>query len=1479
MFLSRLRKRLKPNGTHRVAQNRAAQDRAAHGRRRTLRPSLEGLESRTLLSITPAAVTITPAETVAFSGTVATFTASDTGPFAATINWGDGSGTTTGTVTAGGGGVFDVTGNHTYAEDGSSPITVVMSDSADSTTATANSTANVLEGNLSGAGATFAATMGSTFSGNVATFSDAGSGATAGSFTATINWGDGGGTSAGTVSGSSGSFTVNGSHLYSDGGAFAAKVLITETGVNPAPAATLAATANVTDTDTLSATSTAIAATEGTSFTGTVATLTDSNISTPASDLTATINWGDGSSSTGTVSGSAGTFVVNATHTYGDEGTFHATVVVADDATGASTSTVTSTATVAQSETLSAGAVTFTTTDGQSFSGTVATFTSTNTAGLAADFTATITWGDGATTTGTVSGTSGVYTVSGTHTYTNDGTRAIGVSIADDAPGTETATAASTANVLEGDLSGTGATFTATMGTTFSGAVATFIDAGSTATAGAFTATIDWGDGSGTSAGTVTGSPGGFTVNGSHLYSDGGAFAPKILITETGVNPAPAATVVAVANVTDTDTLAATGTAIAATEGSTFTGTVATFTDSNTNTPASDMTATVNWGDGSSSTGSVSGSAGSFSVTATHTYGDEGTFHATVVVADDATGAIASTATSTATVAQSETLTAAAVTFTPTAAQSFSGTVATFSSTNTAGVAGDFAATITWGDGATSSGTVSGTSGAYTVSGTHTYSTEGAQAVGVSIADDAPGTETATATSSANVAATNVLAATAVAAIGLTESQTFNGTIATFSDTNLSAASTDFSATIVWGDGGTATGSVTGANGQFTVTANHSYQDEGTLTATTTIVDNATTGATASASTTATISEGDQLLAVATTFAATAGSSFSGNVATFRDNSNFNSASDFSAIINWGDGTTTAGTVSGSGSTFTVSGSHTYLQQGTQGVNVTFFDDAPGTAEVTANSTANIVGQGLTVTAASMSASEGVAFNGTVATFSEPGASTGTSQFTATVNWGDGSSSTGTVTGSGGSYTVAGSHTYAAEGGTTVSVQVTDNSAVPTATASESSTVSVADTDVLTGSGLSITSTEGQAFNGVVATFSDVNAAAAAADFTATINWGDGGSSTGTVAGSAGTFTVSGAHTYAEDGAKAVSVTLADNSPGTAVATASGTAQIADASLSASPVNVTVAQGAAAVNVTVATFTDANTSAPASDFTATIDWGDGSTADQQATVTGSGGTFTVTGSHTYYDPWHYALTVSIHDQGGGTATVSPTAVLGSGNERFAAQLYRDLLGRQGEPQGMGYWENLLSQGTTRTAIVTGFEGSLEFRNDVTQELFQRYLHRAPDPTALVAFSQALITSTPEHDAAILASSVEYFNSRGGGTGNGFLTALFSDALNRPVDAASQLQFGALNLTDPAVRAQVAAQIFGGTEYQTDLLNFPAHVSQPYNTGVPYGFYQTYLHRNADSAGLAANLAEFKAGQNDAQLAAAIIASNEYFANL
>jgi streptogramin lyase len=88
--------------------------------------------------------------------------------------------------------------------------------------------------------------------------------------------------------------------------------------------------------------------------------------------------------------------------------------------------------------------------------------------------------------------------------------------------------------------------------------------------------------------------------------------------------------------------------------------------------------------------------------------------------------------------------------------------------------------------------------------------------------------------------------------------------------------------------------------------------------------------------------------------------------------------------------------------------------------------------------------------------------------------------------------------------------------------------------------------DQLSPDNVSLSAHPGVAFTGTVASFIDPDTLLDASHFTATIGWGDGSTSTGTVAGEGGEFTVSGTHSYAEEGPFTVSVNLLETAPGTA---------------------------------------------------------------------------------------------------------------------------------------------------------------------------------------------------------------------------------------------------------------------------------------------------------------------------------------------
>jgi PKD repeat protein len=194
------------------------------------------------------------------------------------------------------------------------------------------------------------------------------------------------------------------------------------------------------------------------------------------------------------------------------------------------------------------------------------------------------------------------------------------------------------------------------------------------------------------------------------------------------------------------------------------------------------------------------------------------------------------------------------------------------------------------------------------------------------------------------------------------------------------------------------------------------------------------------------------------------------------------------------------------------------------------------TASVSSSSTATVSIPALAVMTQPITATEGTAFSGQVATGTFTSGISG--PFSATINWGDGTTTAGTVTTSGTSFMVNGSHTYAEEGNYSFTVTVSNTSGH---SASSSSTATVADA-ALTLTLLTVAGFIGHLGILELARFSDANTLSTVADFTATVAWGDGTTSTAPITSLGhGNYAVGSVrHTYASAGPKTVTLTIRD---------------------------------------------------------------------------------------------------------------------------------------------------------------------------------------------------------------------------------------------------------------------------------------------------------------------------------------------------
>lgn len=219
--------------------------------------------------------------------------------------------------------------------------------------------------------------------------------------------------------------------------------------------------------------------------------------------------------------------------------------------------------------------------------------------------------------------------------------------------------------------------------------------------------------------------------------------------------------------------------------------------------------------------------------------------------------------------------------------------------------------------------------------------------------------------------------------------------------------------------------------------------------------------------------------------------------------------------------------------------------------------------------------------------------------------------------------------------------------------------------------------------------TEGRPIvNASLATYVSPYGALRAADFTATVDWGDGRKSVGVLTDSgSGGVVVSGSHTFLHAGTYSVHTVLRD-AHGNAVSVTTPVS-VADAPLTVTRITSTQVTGIP-FTAALASFTDANPDGLLSDFSAIVNWGDGGSSPGIVQPAAGGGHL-VLGSHAYATTGSHNVLVNISDAGGAQArqgTTITTAAPQNGGGSIAGRLFADWNGNgsadAGEPPLSGW---------------------------------------------------------------------------------------------------------------------------------------------------------------------------------------------------
>lgn len=1218
----------------------------------------------------------------------------------------------------------------------------------------------------------------------------------------------------------------------------------------------------------------------------------------------------------------------------------------------------------------------------------------------AGNYQAVITWGDGTTSDGTVTARAdGRFFVSGTHTYSKPGEppnlptflpplpRELQVGLfpmhitlrdqADKLSVTGESLAIVVPAADPAALTVRGERFVTTAGTSFDGVVATFTDGDKDAKPGDYRATITWGDDS-RSEGVVTAlDRGGFVVTGKHVYTADEvniasfplpfALRPvRVQVEDVADHESARGLGVALVEPAKPQGLQARGTILEATVGTEFSATVATFRDSNASLTDGRYEATIEWGDGTKSAGRISiGREGGFAVTGTHTYTklpDNSDLllsplpphYGVAITITDTLDKETASVTSTAFVRPArESLSAVGVPVLAVTGKEFTGVVAAFRDQDPDVVADNYSATITWGDGTTSAGTIrAGELGGFLVEGTHTYqpvpaNTDPVQRdsfpITVAIVDHVDG-DKATAESRAVVRPPleepppppeDGLRAEGVPVFARSGKE-FTSIVAAFHDRNANVVADNYTATITWGDGTTSTGVVrAGRLGGFVVEGTHTYvlpTADASNTPSTGVLPGATFHInvvivdrvdqdTATTDSRAVVAppevpppEPPSLRAVGIPVAAVSGQAFTGRVAAFKDADANVAAANYTATIDWGDNTTSTGTIRANDEGgFVVEGTHTWTVATltsagallpdptghvTFTIHVTIADSVDGDKAATESRAVVRTeppppppppDEGLRAIGLPVFAQSGQEITARVAVFHDKTVGTVAENYSATITWGDGTSSTGVIRATEpGGFAVEGTHTWTLMNsdpstglvqnllerlGQTfqINVVITDKVDGNTAKTESRAVVTIPlpipfpeepptrppedhrpppGREELKGEGRRIVAEAGTAFTEIVATFRHEGVETSAGDYQTTIAWGDESSSAGVVAETrAGFFTVLGTHTYAERGRYDITVK---------VVTANAAALTIEARAAIHGLEQPLPPQAATSITRTGASVLANLFADLGQIADQVEvhFGDGSAL---TVLTDDTGKLNLDLDHHYTAPGTYAVQVTAKDDAGeiGTRTINVT-VLPSDSALFVAANVEALLQRKLEDKDLQFVEQTLKPAESQLLqqVALDYVTSPENRARLVQQFYTTFLERTGGTDETGWWAGLLQQGkTPQQILSRIVSSDEYF-ANAGGTNASWLDSLYHDLLGRDRES----DFFLTALEQGATRADVAAAVVSSAEYQLRLISstYATFLERAAGTGET-SYWQTILNQASGTPGTASGFEQFLAG--------------------
>ena len=177
----------------------------------------------------------------------------------------------------------------------------------------------------------------------------------------------------------------------------------------------------------------------------------------------------------------------------------------------------------------------------------------------------------------------------------------------------------------------------------------------------------------------------------------------------------------------------------------------------------------------------------------------------------------------------------------------------------------------------------------------------------------------------------------------------------------------------------------------------------------------------------------------------------------------------------------------------------------------------------------------------------------------------------------------------------------------------------------------------------------------------------------------------------------------------------------------------------------------------------------------------------------------------------HTLRAVLTDLSGNMAAASVSFSVANDNANLTiGRLYRILLERPADPNGLAYW---------RARYFASFDGfglglemmrSAEGRAVSIARLYRQFLHRPPEPSAVLFHLASLQAgATLQQLRLALVTSTEYANRTGGSIDAVYVTALYNDVLERAVDPSAGYWVSELAHGTP--RAVVARRLLDSAE--------------------------------------------------------------------